>query len=228
MGYTWSHGLALTGIYDPNNIAFGYSNSAVDNRHQLTADVLWNMPKLSNHALDRAVGGWTLGVKFFAYSGRPFSASNGQLGGQINANFSGTILADVTDPSIIGIHCTAAAVNTPCIKQSQFIVTSTTNLAAQTNYGNVPPNSFYGPGYVDFDTDLTKTVTFKERYKFQIGISAFNTFNHPNFSVPSGTVTSATVGLITGTVSQPVSIYGSGQGAIVSGRVLVAGARFNF
>ncbi len=31
----------------------------------------------------------------------------------------------------------------------------------------------------------------------------------------------AAVGTITGTVSQPVSIYGSGQGAIVSGRVVV-------
>jgi hypothetical protein len=228
IGYTWSHGLALSTIYDPNNVAFGYSNSGVDNRHDVTADLLWKMPKLPNHMLDRTVGGWTLGVKFYAYSGRPFSASNGQLGGQINANFSGTILADVTDPSITGIHCTAAAVNTPCIKQSQFVVTTTSNLTAQTNYGNVPPNSFYGPGYVNFDTDINKTIAFKERYRLQVGASAFNTFNHPNFSVPSGTVTGATVGLITSTVSEPVSIYGSGQGAIVSGRVLVLSAKFMF
>jgi len=63
---------------------------------------------------------------------------------------------------------------------------------------------------------------------FQVGANAFNTLNHPNFGQPGGTATNATLGTITGTVSPPVSIYGSGQGAIVSGRVLVITGKFNF
>jgi hypothetical protein len=228
IGYTWSHGLALTGVFDPHNLNFGYSNSAIDNRHQLTADFIWNMPRLHRRLLDRTVGGWTFGAKMFAYTGRPFSVTNGQLAGQINANFGGTILADMTDPKALGTHCSSAAVNTPCLAQSQFIVTSTNNLAAQNNYGNINPNSFYGPGYFDIDTQVTKTVRIREKMNFQIGANIYNTLNHPNFGLPSGTATGATLGTITGTVSQPVSIYGSGQGAIVSGRVIVATAKFNF
>jgi hypothetical protein len=228
LGYTWSHGLALTGVYDPRNLAFGYSNSSLDNRHEFTADLLWTMPRLHNHLLEKAFGGWTLGAKFYAYSGRPFSVTNGQLGGQINANFSGTILADLVDSSALGKHCGANAVNTPCLSQSQFVVTTTSNLTAQNNYGNVPPNAFYGPGYFDIDTQLTKAVRIRERAKFEFGANAYNTLNHPNFANPSGTATSATLGTISGTVSPPVSIYGSGQGAIVSGRVLVLTGKFSF
>ncbi len=237
LGYTWSHGLQLGGVYDPNNLNFGYSNSSLDNRHQFTADLVWEMPKLPNHLVDRIAGGWTVGVKAFAFSGRPFSATNGQLGGQINANFSGTILADLLDPTVLGKNCTSAAYNTPCLSQSQFLYTTTsacangaTNacLTAQNNFGNIPPNSFYGPGYFDIDSQVTKTVRIRERMNLQLGASAYNTLNHPNFGLPSGTVTGATLGKITGTVSPPVSIYGSGQGAIVSGRVLVLTGKFNF
>jgi hypothetical protein len=119
-------------------------------------------------------------------------------------------------------------VDTACLTQSQFIVTSTTNLAPQNNFGNINPNAFYGPGYFDIDTQVTKTVRLREKMNVQVGANIYNTLNHPNFGQPSGTATSATIGKITGTVSQPVSIYGSGQGAIVSGRVIVATAKFNF
>jgi hypothetical protein len=68
----------------------------------------------------------------------------------------------------------------------------------------------------------------KERLKLEIGANIYNTLNHPNFGQPNGTATGATLGTITTTVSQPVSIYGSGQGAIVSGRVIVATAKFTF
>lgn len=113
LGYTWSHGLQLGGVYDPRNLNFGYSNSGLDNRHNFTADLLWMMPKLRNNLLDRVVGGWTLGAKAFAFSGRPFSVSNTSLGGQIYANFSGTILADMVDPSALGKKCGSGAVNPP-------------------------------------------------------------------------------------------------------------------
>jgi hypothetical protein len=228
LGYTWSHGLALTGVYDPHNLAFGYSNSSIDNRHQFTADLTWNMPRLHNNILEKTVGGWTVGAKFYAYSGRPFSVTNGQLGGQINANFSGTILADLVDPTALGKHCSSAAVTTPCLTQSQFVVTTTSNLTAQNNYGNIPPNSFYGPGYFDIDTQVTKGIRIRERARFEIGANAYNTLNHPNFGLPASTATSASLGSITSTVSPPVSIYGSGQGAIVSGRVLVITGKFSF
>jgi len=228
MGWTWSHGLDLLGVYNPQNLAFGYSNSGLDNRHNLTADLIWNMPRLKNALLEHVVGGWTVGVKLYAFTGRPFSVTNGQLGGQIGGTFSGTILADLYDSTALGKHCTSAAVNTPCLTQSQFVVTSTSNLTAQNNWGNTAPSDYYGPGFFDIDTQVTKAVRFRERMRLEIGASAYNTLNHPNFGNPSGTATSATLGTISGTQSPPVSIYGSGQGAIVSGRVLVLTGKFIF
>ncbi len=132
------------------------------------------------------------------------------------------------DFSIVGKHCGRESLDVPCFTQSQFVVATTSNPGLQTDYGNIPPNSFYGPGYFDVDTQVTKSIRFRERYTFQIGANAYNTLNHANFGNPSGTVTSTALGTISGTVSPPVSIYGSGQGAIVSGRVLVVTGKFTF
>jgi len=238
-GYTWGHGLQLLGFYDPHNFNLGYSNSGLDNRHALTADVVWNMPQLRNSLLERTAGGWKVGAKVYAYSGRPFSVTNGQLGGQISGTFGGigttsgstiqtSILADLLEPAALGKHCNRTAVDTPCLKQSQFVVTTTSNLTAQQDWGNIRPNSFYGPGYFDVDTQVTKAIRAGERMRFEIGVNAYNTLNHTNFDLPSGTATSATLGTVTGTRSAPVSIYGTGQGAIVSGRVLVLTGKLMF
>jgi hypothetical protein len=59
-------------------------------------------------------------------------------------------------------------------------------------------------------------------------VTGYNLFNHANFAVPNGNVTAGSLGLITSTVSAPTSIYGTGQGAIVSGRVLVLLGKFTF
>jgi hypothetical protein len=226
--YTWSHGLSLGSVVDPRNLNFGYSNTSIDNRHQMSGDFVWNMPRLRNRLLERAVGGWMVGVKAYIYSGRPFSVINSQLPGQIYANFGGTIYADLKDFSILGKHCGRDTVNTPCFTQSQFVVATTSNPGLQTDYGNIPPNSFYGPGYFNLDSQVTKAIRFRDRWKLEIGASAYNTLNHANFGNPSGTVTLTSLGLIGGTVSPPVSIYGSGQGAIVSGRVLVVMGKLSF
>jgi hypothetical protein len=228
IGYTWSHGLSLGSIYDPRNLNMGYSNTGIDNRHQLTSDLLWTMPKLKGNLLEKALGGWTVGGKFFVYSGRPFSVTDSQIASQVGTNFSATYLADLTDFSAEYKNCGRNSVNVPCLSQSQFVVSTTANPSLQTNYGNTPPNAFYSPGYFDIDGQITKAIRFKERLKLEIGASALNVMNHANFSTPSGTVTSTAVGKISGTVSQPVSIYGSGQGAIVSGRVIVVTAKFSF
>src|SRR6202035_1955577 len=114
----------------------------LDNRHQFTADLVWTMPKLSNHLMEKAVGGWTVGGKGFAYSGRPFSVTNGQISAQVGTNFSGTFLADLVDTSALYKNCPRSSVDVPCLSQSQFVVATTSNPSLQQNYGNTPPNSF--------------------------------------------------------------------------------------
>lgn len=226
--YTWSHALQLGTVYNPYDISYGYGDTNFDTRHNLTADVVWSSPKLAGRVLETAFGGWTVGAKLYAYSGRPFSATNSQIPGLLSATYGGSILADLLDPGLLGKHCTD--VNARCFASTSFAASSVTaaNTNVQTDFGNNPPNSFRGPGFFNIATQVTKAIPVGERARFQVGVSAFNLLNHPSFAVPNGNVTSGSFGTITSTVSSPTSIYGTGQGAIVSGRVLVLVGKFNF
>jgi hypothetical protein len=78
-------------------------------------------------------------------------------------------------------------------------------------------------------SQLSKSIPVTERTHFELGADAYNLFNHVNFAVPNSDVNKgATLGTITSDVSVPTSIYGTGQGAIVSGRVLVVFGKFLF
>ena len=193
-------------MYNPYDLNYGYGDTSFDTRHNLTADFVWSSPKLHRRTLEAALGGWTIGAKLYAYSGRPFSATNSQIPGLLSASFGGTVLADLLDPSLLGKQCTD--VNSRCFSSASFAASSATaaNPNVQTDYGNIPPNSFRGPGFFNIATQVTKTIPVWERASFQIGVSAFNLLNHPSFAVPNGNVTSGSFGTITSTVSsQPAS-----------------------
>jgi hypothetical protein len=226
--YTWSHALQLGSVYNPYDIGAAYGNTSFDTRHNVTADGIWESPKFAKKPVNWLLGGWTLGGKLYIYSGRPFSVTNSQIPGLLSATTGGSILADLLDPTILGIHCTN--VNTRCFNSTQFAASTATaaNPHQQVDFGNTQPNSFRGPGFFNIAGQLTKKFPITERAGFELGASAFNLLNHPSFAVPNGNVTSGSLGLITSTVSSPTSIYGTGQGAIVSGRVLVVMGRFNF
>jgi hypothetical protein len=124
---------------------------------------------------------------------------------------------------VLKTGCGHEAVNVKCLTASDFASSS-----AQDNFGNIPPDSFRGPGYFDIDTQLNKGFTIREGMTFTLGAQAYNLLNHVNLGLPSGSVTASGLGLITSDVSPPNSIYGTGQGAAVSGRVLVIVGKFNF
>jgi hypothetical protein len=115
-------------------------------------------------------------------------------------------------------------VSTPCLNTSDFAAP-----AAQADWGNTKPNSFRGPGFASISAQLGKEIAVNERARFEIGADAYNLLNHPNFGLPNSDVNKGqTLGTITTDVSVPTSIYGTGQGAIVSGRVLVVFGKFIF
>ena len=198
-----------------------YGPANFDTRHNFSADLLWNSPKLSRHLLETILGGWTLGAKFYLYSGRPFTVIDSQIPGFLSPTAGGQVIADLLTPSALGIHCTD--VNTRCLTTSEFATSAT-----QNDFGNISPNSFRGPGYFDMDTQLSKKIPVTERMAFQLGASAYNVLNHPNFANPNNNVAVGSFGTITSTISSPTSIYGTAQGALVSGRVLVVFGKFNF
>jgi hypothetical protein len=180
-------------------------------------------PKHNNRWLQSTLGNWTFGGKLYLYSGRPFSVTNSQIPGNLSTTFGGTVLADVLNTTPVQKNCSRSAVTTPCFTAAQFATRT-----QQADFGNIAPNSFRGPGFFSVASQLTKKIPVTEHTAFEFGTSVYNLFNHPNFAVPTGNVTSGSVGLITSTVSSPTSIYGTGQGAIVSGRVIVLLGKFTF
>ena len=235
VGWTWSHALGLSSIYNPYNLNFGYGNQSFDVRHAIVSDLIWTEPhRFSNRALQTALGGWTFGWKIYSFTGTPFSSSDSKISAQINSGggFSGTFLASVIDPNINPV-CTAVhgTSDTPCFTTSQFMTynsTSGVNTPIQNNFGITGPGVFRGPGYFDIDTQISKKFFVREKYAFEFGGQIYNTFNHPNFSNPTASITSGSLGTTGGDISPPTSPYGSGQGALVTGRVIVVTAKFSF
>jgi Carboxypeptidase regulatory-like domain len=229
-GYTWSHDLGdqtngtSTNLYNPFNLAANYGNLPIDRRHAFTGDLVYQEPfRSSNVFLNAILGGWNLGYKVFLYSGRPFTATDSKIDARLSATTGNTFLADVITPGLVGTSCGLAALSTQCVTASEFASST-----AQDDFGNVAPGEFRGPWYFDMDTQLLKGFRVKERFNFQVGGQFYNLLNHFNPANPSGSVTSGALGLITADVSEPTSIYGTGQGAFVSGRVIVLTGKFVF
>jgi outer membrane receptor protein involved in Fe transport len=203
----------------PNNLGLlNYANSDYDFPHSISANYFWELPlKSANHLLDQAIGGWSISGTYFYKSGAPFSVYNTIVRSKIGNSTGGAVLAD-----FLGGSRTCSAPNGPCLMESQFT-------QIQSNFGNIPRNSFRGPGFFDSDFVLQKSFKVMERMSFTLGASAFNVFNHANFDNPHASVTSkGTFGTTFQTVTPPNSPYGNFQGALVSGRVLQTFLKFRF
>jgi len=174
--------------------------------------------KLRNRLIDTIVGRWSLGTKLSAHTGTPFSVTNADA--FPSATFGGVVLADVIGVNPPRAVCGPSAVNTPCFTASQFAPAAT-----QTNFGNLPRNSFRGPGYFNIDLSLFKTIPVRERVELTVGASAYNLFNHPNFANPNSDIAFPGLGLITSTTTNPSGPYGlyggpSGRALMVHGKVV--------
>jgi hypothetical protein len=212
----------MTNLANPN-LAANYGNSDYDIRHNLLADFVWDTPwKFTHRGLGYLLSDWTLSSKFIVRSGLPESITDGLLASEVgNGSINATVLA--TALTTIPHSCGTNAVNVACFSPSQFVAQG-----AETGFGNIGRNSLYGPGYFDIDTNLYKNISINERIKFVIGASAYNLLNHPHFADPSANLQFGGLGEIHSTVVAPTSAYGSFQGSVVSGRVLVLTAKFKF
>jgi hypothetical protein len=241
--YTWSHALdqcsneclgarfnllaAPSIAYQISpNLGLNYSNADYDIRHSLNANYVYTPKVHFNNALVKTVaGGWALGGTFLYHSGYPFSVQNsGVRSAQGIRNLNGiatnTFLADYISTQD---YPSCSTPNVQCISPGLFAKS-----ANQHDYGNIPRNSFRGPGYFDTDVNIYKDFSIKERAHMRIGMYFYNVLNHPNFDNPFNNTASGTFGQILETVSAPNSPYGNFQGGSVSGRVMQTQVKFSF
>jgi hypothetical protein len=231
--YTWSHTLGTVAYENPLNLNGSYGNLGFDNRHQVAGDLLWSPThRFQNKAVNMLAGGWLFGTKLYLYSGAPFTPTDSKIPSQINS--AGGILTPIADllvPSALSANCGKAAVNAPCLPKTDFatyLSNSGVGTAVQQDWGNISPGQFRGPGYFDIDTNIARNFRIHEKMVFNLGLQAYNVLNHANFGNPSGTLSSGSFAQITTTLGPPTSIYGTGQGAAVSGRLMVVTGTFTF
>jgi len=199
---------------------------------QVAGDLLWSQPfKTSNTVVNQLIKGWTVGMKMYIYSGAPFSVTDSKIATSVNSTGVLTPLADLVVGSAFNTSCNKSnAIGQSCLAKADFATYPGSGVSAplQTDWGNIAPNSFRGPGYFDMDASLQRAFAIREKVKFTLGMQAYNVLNHANFPNPSGSLTSGAFGTITSTLGPPTSIYGTGQGASVSGRLAVLTATFTF
>ncbi|MGO8720964.1 MAG: carboxypeptidase regulatory-like domain-containing protein [Acidobacteriaceae bacterium] len=210
-----------------------YSNADYDIRHNFLVDLTYLEPyHFQNKIVDFAAAGWTVAGKAYWRSGLPFSVFNNNAANDLyNGTGNYYVLADVLD-NHFSHYCNSFS--NPCFQGHYFngsgvSTVDTYNDPAQTNFGNVPRNAFFGPHYADVDLSLYKNVFRRGSTQFKVGAQAFNILNHTNFGAPQNDASLAGegFGVINSDVVAPTSPYGS-FGSPGSGRVMVVTGRLTF
>ena len=65
-------------------------------------------------------------------------------------------------------------------------------------YGNIGRDAIHGPGRLNFDAALSRSFSFKERYRLEARFEGFNVINHTNHSNPTTALSSSNFGKILG------------------------------
>jgi hypothetical protein len=178
--------------------------------------------------VDAVAGGWIVGGKTYYRSGEPFNFTNGNVLGSF-PSLGTSLMTDVnvsTKQLMNESSNPHKCITGSCFDTSQF--TYYNNSGAQDDFGNLRRNALYGPHYVNSDLNLMKKFLNTERVNFQLGINAYNIFNHANFASPTSDVSTSSFGLIQGAVAPPTSPYGSFQGAAVTQRLFVLHGKLVF
>ncbi len=143
---------------DPHNQKAMWGLSDLDQRHRVTANVVWKpefAKNWSNKAARLIVNGYTLSSIFTAATGQPVT-------GLISGTPAGAIDGGLTGGMVTNSGFPPSAYQDPSVAR----------------------NFYAGPGFWDIDVRVSREFTIKERYRLSLLGEAFNVLNHTNvFSV---------------------------------------------
>jgi len=203
--YTWSHTLGTASqnnwqgqgaLFTIRDMRLSYGPALFDLRNVAHINGTYELPfgrgkEFANHsgALDRVVGGWTLGTIFTFQTGAPFLLFGGSNTFNDYAD-GGVVLNGVTTSqlqSAIGTYRIPGTTSVAFINPKYLA--SPTGGGANPQYitQNTTPGVIgqrvwlYGPHNTYDDISITKHVPITERLRFSLQAEMLNAFNHPTF-----------------------------------------------
>ncbi|WP_162537301.1 carboxypeptidase-like regulatory domain-containing protein [Granulicella sp. WH15] len=194
-----------TDFQDPGNILAERSVVNTDMRHHFVGSAVYPLPfgrgqllgNGWNRWLDGVLGGWSISPIITASSGQPLNLTESKN----PSNSGGT--AD--RPNLVGdprasINTNGVATRTP----GQWFNTSAFAVQASGTYGNAPRNVITGPGTLNLDAGVHKTLIIHEGLQAQLRLESFNVTNSPHYGTPALNVQSpTTLGTITTVTGNP-------------------------
>jgi hypothetical protein len=226
--YTWGKTLGTSpqgnnsgqvNYYTLRNQRMNYQPSAYDIRQNFNAFGTYDLPFGAGKtflnrqgALDRLVGGWTLGTIFKFQTGNPF-----QLYGGYNTfndySDGGVNLTNITAKQLqhdVGVWRVPGQ---PFVDTFNPNIIATNNATANPNFltpnttpGTLAPRIWlYGPHYTNTDLSISKRIPIRAGISGSIQGEFLNAFNHPSFGNPGSGVNSGGFGEA-GTVNGPRAI----------------------
>ena len=188
------------GVANPFNLKLDKGLSDFDRRHVVSISWLWSPQfRFSNPVARHLLENWSLSSFHSIQSGEPISFvmgtdvaldGTGQQGLQHAQLMPGVTLNDIRrdhadrNDFVNQFFNTAAFVPVPQIPRGI--------------YGNAGRNTLAGPATNRTDLNLMKDIMLREPWRLQFRGEFFNAFNQTTFNPPNSSVSSATLGRITG------------------------------
>ena len=175
-----------------------------DQRHTFRTFLTYELPfgtghswRTNNAALDRVVGGWTVGGVVTAQSGRNFKLQSGYN----TYNYSNAYWPDASDSGVVLNGITVSQLQSKVglypgpnpAEPKVFLPPSvlTSNGSANPSVISPPTTAgqfgqfvyLTGPKFFNTDISLVKSIPVKERVKVNLYAEFLNAFNHANWTV---------------------------------------------
>ena len=181
---------------NPYDLNSEYAFSNIDSPFRWATAITYEFPfgkgkQFMNQGgiLDYAIGGWTFNTVSIFQTGFPLQISQA-------TNFNAGFGYQSQRPNATGVSpVTSGDLES---RLNNYINPAAFSTAGQFTFGNVSRTiDMRGPGQVNWDMSLFKSVTIKERVKAQFRFEALNATNTPLFYAPNTSFGSSSFGKIT-------------------------------
>lgn len=194
---------------DSHDIAAERALSDFDARHRFVVSYVYAIPSVRAKRLRTLLADWMLGGIATVQTGKPFTVNRSVLQSKTGIQAyidrpdqisdpmkAGAVMAnpDPTCHSTVSQGGRAADVTGTVASWFNPCAFVDPNLLGEYRFGTAPRNSVIGPGFVDFDMSLTRSIRVTEHSTIQLRAEMFNVFNHPNYDVPDRIFDSPTFG----------------------------------